>query len=297
MDNEIQETVEAILGKNVTVIDCEKKCSIKEEEVLLVNGCPVTLDGDDGVAIKEALLHGNIPNCHSLNQILVRVGILKAPVKLETNLSVKSNVVTREEVTVAKGGQVVDERSRETKEDNFYTSNTSEIWEPMGILSNSANSDSNLPSLSVDFSIRGNVFGEESTACCSSSCSNGENDHNSTHTDSSNCHVSIASMLFPSRPHKYSETRTSNMSKTCFSNHEDKSSLVHSKCTLSGSAPPELPIHVLPFRMGDTTTIVSPDSGCCAQKNLLADTNSVWADLANDATASLFIHTCAHVNV
>lgn len=136
MDSEIQETVEAILGKDVKVIDCEKKSSIKEEEVLLINGYPVTLDGEDGVAIKDALLRGNIPNCQSLNQILVRVGILKAPVKLETNLSVKSNVVTREEVTVAKGGQVVDERSRETKEDNFYTSNTSEIWEPVGILSN-----------------------------------------------------------------------------------------------------------------------------------------------------------------
>lgn len=131
MDDEIQETVESLLGKNVKIIDCEKKSVVKEEELLLINGCPITLEGEDGEAIKNALLHGNIPNCDLLNQILIRAGILKAPVRLETNLSVKSSVVTREEVSVSKHGAIIDERSRETKEDNFYTSSSSEIWEPM----------------------------------------------------------------------------------------------------------------------------------------------------------------------
>lgn len=58
----------------------------------------------------------------------------RAPVRLETSLSVKSSVVTKEEVTVARGGKVVDERSRETKENNYYASSTSEIWEPVGIV-------------------------------------------------------------------------------------------------------------------------------------------------------------------
>lgn len=134
MDDEIQETVESILGKGVVVVDCEKKSSVKEEEVLLVNGCPVSLDGDDGAAIKRALLRGDVPDCDLLNQILVRAGILRAPVHLETNLSVKSTVVTREEVTVARAGRVVDERSCETKEDNYYTSATSEVWEPVTVV-------------------------------------------------------------------------------------------------------------------------------------------------------------------
>lgn len=134
MDDEIQETVESILGKGVVVVDCEKKSSIKEEEVLLVNGIPVSLDGDDGAAIKRALLRGDVPDCDLVNQILVRAGILRAPVHLETNLSVKSTVVTREEVTVARAGRVVDERSRETKEDNYYTSATSEVWEPVTVV-------------------------------------------------------------------------------------------------------------------------------------------------------------------
>lgn len=134
MDDEIQETVESILGKGAVVVDCEKKSSVKEEEVLLVNGRPVALDGDDGAAIKRALLRGDVPDCELLNQILVRAGILRAPVHLETNLSVKSSVVTREEVTVARAGRVVDERSRETKEDNYYTSATSEVWEPVTVV-------------------------------------------------------------------------------------------------------------------------------------------------------------------
>jgi len=138
MDDEIQETVESILGKGVVVVDCEKKSSVKEEEVLLVNGCPVSLDGDDGAAIKRALLRGDVPDCDLLNQILVRAGILRAPVHLETNLSVKSTVVTREEVTVARAGRVVDERSRETKEDNYYTSATSEVWEPVTVVNGPA---------------------------------------------------------------------------------------------------------------------------------------------------------------
>lgn len=42
-------------------------------------------------------------------------------------------------MTVARGGKIVDERSRETKENNFYTSSTSEIWEPVGIIHNHRN--------------------------------------------------------------------------------------------------------------------------------------------------------------
>lgn len=133
-DPEVQETVESILGKGVKVIDCEKKSTIREEEVLLINGLPVTLEGRDGRAIKQALLTGQVPPCDLLNTLLIRTGILKAPVKLETSLSVKTSTVTKEEVTVARDGKIVDERSRETKENNFYTSTSSEIWEPVRII-------------------------------------------------------------------------------------------------------------------------------------------------------------------
>ncbi|XP_018331887.1 ras-GEF domain-containing family member 1B isoform X2 [Agrilus planipennis] len=136
-DPEIQETVEQILGKRAKVVDCEKKSSIKEEEVLLINGIPVTLEGRDGRAIKQALITGQVPPCDLLNTLLIKTGILKAPVKLDTSLSIKSTTVTKEEVTVSRDGKIVDERSRETKEHNFYTSAISEIYEPVGIVQSS----------------------------------------------------------------------------------------------------------------------------------------------------------------
>lgn len=130
-DTEIQATVESILGKGAKVVDCEKKSTIREEEVLLVNGCPIRLDGAEGAVIRDALMHGTAPHSDLLNQILIRAGVLSTPVRLETSLSVKSSVVTREHITIAKGGKVVDGRSRETKEDNYYNSNTAELWEPV----------------------------------------------------------------------------------------------------------------------------------------------------------------------
>jgi hypothetical protein len=57
-DADIQQTVESILGKGAKVVDCEKRSCVREEEILLVNGCPVSLDGDTGNAIRAALLSG-----------------------------------------------------------------------------------------------------------------------------------------------------------------------------------------------------------------------------------------------
>lgn len=196
MDEEIQDTVESILGKGVKVVDCQKTSSIKEEEVLLVNGCPVPLEGEDGAAIRNALIHGVVPDCDLLNQLLIRAGILKAPVRLETSLSVKSSVVTREEVTVAKGGQVVDERTRETKEDNYYTSNSSEVWEPVGV---------------VPLKGKGSIKVIESGKAGSySSCSSDP----STSADSAFCQSDVPSVsTAPKRTHSSTSTDSANSSE------------------------------------------------------------------------------------
>lgn len=61
-------------------------------------------------------------------------GILKAPVKLDTSLSVKSTTVIKEEVTVSRDGKIVDERSRETKDHSYYTSAMTEIFEPIKVI-------------------------------------------------------------------------------------------------------------------------------------------------------------------
>lgn len=133
-DEHILKTVESMLGKNVEIVDCEKTSSVREEEVLLINGIPIQLDENDSIAIKKALITGEVPPCDLLNQLLFRAGIMRQPVHLETSLSVKSTIVTTEEVTIARDGRILDERSTETKEDNFYTSSSSEIWDPIKIV-------------------------------------------------------------------------------------------------------------------------------------------------------------------
>lgn len=133
VDEEILKTVESVLGKDVEIVDCEKTSTIREEEIILINGEPVHLEGNECIAIKDALITGKIPPCDLLNQILLRAGILKQSVLLETSLSVKSSTVTTEEITIAKNGKILDEKCQETKENNYYISSCSEIWEPLGI--------------------------------------------------------------------------------------------------------------------------------------------------------------------
>jgi hypothetical protein len=138
-DTDLQETVESILGKGARVVDCEKKSSIREQEVFLVNGCPISLEGEEGAVIREALLRGRVPHSELLNRVLMRAGILRAPAKLDTSLCVKSSVVTREQVTVARGGRLVDGRSRQTRQEDSYTS--SETWNSPDSTSSSSSSD------------------------------------------------------------------------------------------------------------------------------------------------------------
>ncbi|GAB0097103.1 ras-GEF domain-containing family member 1B [Sergentomyia squamirostris] len=131
-EQDILKTVESVLGKNCVIVDCETTSSVREEETLTINGMPIRLDGSDQDALKAALSSGQVPSCDLLNQILFQAGILRKPVRLETSLSIKSSLVQTEEVSVARDGRVLDERMCERKENNCYTSNCTEIWEPIG---------------------------------------------------------------------------------------------------------------------------------------------------------------------
>jgi hypothetical protein len=132
MDEEILKTVEAVLGKDIEIVDCQKTKTVQEEEILFINGKPVKLEGSDAAAIKKAMLTGEIPPCDLLNQLLIRAGILRQPVQLETSLSVKSSLTTTEEIRVARNGKLLNEHSCQTKEDNYYSSICNEVWEPIG---------------------------------------------------------------------------------------------------------------------------------------------------------------------
>ena len=127
-DLEIRETVESLLGKGIRVLDVEKNTQVKNEEVLLINGTPVPLVGEEGDVIRQALLSGTAPPIELLNQLLISAGIWRHPVRVETSLTVKNTTLNKDTVVVSKNGVVVDERVRETKEEDVIRSSSTEIW-------------------------------------------------------------------------------------------------------------------------------------------------------------------------
>lgn len=128
-DLEIQEKVDSLVGKGTRVLDCEQSSSFQTEEVLLVNGFPVPLVGEQGSIIKAALLSGQVPPGDLLNEILMKAGILKNPVELEATCNVKTTTKTTEVMTLRdKNGQLLDERMKEVEEDNQYQSTSKEVW-------------------------------------------------------------------------------------------------------------------------------------------------------------------------
>ncbi|EDW01388.1 GH21412 [Drosophila grimshawi] len=134
MDEDIMNAVESLFGKDVKIVDCETSSSVQQEEVLLINGVPVKLDGlpaDDASAIKSALLDGQMPAVEHLNQLLFRAGLAQQPIEVETSLTVKSSLTTTEEVLVSRNGKVLDERTVETKEHFNHQSHQKEIWQPV----------------------------------------------------------------------------------------------------------------------------------------------------------------------
>jgi len=74
--------VRDLLGPDQRVVSVEKSVCVREEEVLLVNGTPITLEGEEGEAIKDCLLRGAIPNQDLINHLLIKAGLLMKPMKV-----------------------------------------------------------------------------------------------------------------------------------------------------------------------------------------------------------------------
>ena len=127
-DVELRETVESILGQGIRLLDVEKKTSYKSEEVLLINGVAVPLVGADGDIIRQALLSGKVPPSDVLNSLLISAGIWRHPVRLQTELTVKQTTLNRDAITVSRNGRVVDERLKETKEEDLLHKTSTEVW-------------------------------------------------------------------------------------------------------------------------------------------------------------------------
>jgi hypothetical protein len=127
-DVELRETVESILGQGIRMLDVEKKTTYKSEEVLLINGVAVPLVGADGDIIRQALLSGQVPPSDVLNSLLISAGIWRHPVRLQTELTVKQTTLNRDAITVSRNGRVVDERLKETKEEDLLRKTSTEVW-------------------------------------------------------------------------------------------------------------------------------------------------------------------------
>ncbi|XP_037947390.1 uncharacterized protein LOC119679232 [Teleopsis dalmanni] len=132
MDEEILNTIHSRFGKNVNIVDCEKKFVEQEEETLLVNGVPIKLDNlsGDKNAIKTALQNGQIPSIDVFNEMLLQAGIQKQEVQLETSISVKSIVTTKEEISISRKGKTLENQKTETQENYLYESKQKESLQP-----------------------------------------------------------------------------------------------------------------------------------------------------------------------
>ena len=139
-DVELRETVESILGKGIRLLDVEKKTSFKSEEVLLINGTAVPLVGAEGDIIRQALLSGQVPPSDVLNSLLISAGIWRHPVRLQTELTVKQTTLNRDQISVSRQGRVVDERLKETKEEDLLRKSSTEVWRAVAAPTSSSGS-------------------------------------------------------------------------------------------------------------------------------------------------------------
>ncbi|KAK8727697.1 hypothetical protein OTU49_017477, partial [Cherax quadricarinatus] len=112
-----QEAVDQLFGAGrARVVDAVTSTKVTEREMILVNGVPVQLVGEDGEALKAALLAGRLPDQALVNRVLASVlgAELRGVTKVESNLTMTSRVTTRDTLTVHQNGRIVDERSTES---------------------------------------------------------------------------------------------------------------------------------------------------------------------------------------
>lgn len=153
-DAELRETVESILGPGIRLLDVEKTTSVKSEEVLLINGRAVPLVGPEGEVIRTALMAGQVPPSEMLNALLISAGILAGPVRLETELTVKQTTLNRDAIQVSRNGCVVDERFKETREEDLLRKTSTEIWRAVDPPPTSGSDPSSSPTDSLPIFIR-----------------------------------------------------------------------------------------------------------------------------------------------
>lgn len=129
-----QEAVDQLFGAGrARVVDAVTSTRVTEREVILVNGVPVQLVGEDGDALKAALLAGRLPDQALVNRVLASVlgAELRGVTKVESNLTMTSRVTTKDTLTVHQNGRVVDERSSESHLDTRLQGQCADTLHPI----------------------------------------------------------------------------------------------------------------------------------------------------------------------
>ena len=79
----------------------KKKVVVQESEVIMVNGNPITLTGEEGDRIKACLLSGKLTEYPQLlNQLLAKAGLLITSDTISAETEVRSSLTTRHSVKV-----------------------------------------------------------------------------------------------------------------------------------------------------------------------------------------------------
>lgn len=123
------EVTESIIetGPNYVV---EKKTRTVEEETIFVNGVPVQLAGPEADELKRCMLTGEIPT-GLLERILGNAKLRSGTVaKVQTSLTVKKKMQTKDTVIEKNNGVVTDEHTTGTNEEQISETSQTDVYAP-----------------------------------------------------------------------------------------------------------------------------------------------------------------------
>ena len=97
----VDRVVHEMLGPDRKIIGDDKKVTVRETEVIMVNGTPIALEGEEGEAIKECLLRGSMPEQDLLKHLLLKAGLIfpqkrqlvQADVRVNTAVTTTENAI------------------------------------------------------------------------------------------------------------------------------------------------------------------------------------------------------------
>jgi len=126
----VEKAVKDLLGPDQKVVSVEKKkVVVQESEVIMVNGNPITLTGEEGDRIKACLLSGKLAEYPQLlNQLLAKAGLLITSDTITAESEVRNSLTTRH--TVKLNDEEEDHRVHEATEVSRISDSRQVPWQP-----------------------------------------------------------------------------------------------------------------------------------------------------------------------